>query len=508
MDDEPAINAFVAGYRPTEAVLVVTRGALERFNRDQLQGVVGHEYSHMFNGDMRINIRLIGILAGILLIGQIGRFMLRSSGRRHGSSSNKGGGQTAMLGLALFIIGYIGLFFGSLIKASISRQREFLADASSVQFTRNPSGIAGALWKIQQHSEGSLLDNAHSEDLSHLCFGESVSAKLFSMMATHPPLDVRIKAIDSGFIAKMKAKKATIRKSEPAVEAVASVTNVSGASTPAPTAAINATVDQVVQNIGSVSPAHLGFAVALLAAIPDTIQSSLHRDEGARHLIYAMLLIVIDEQYRDKGRGIIREAESETADKAVLALAGRLQSMVAKIRLPLINMALPALKAMPLDTRKQFLITVEALIKADKRFTIYEFALLTILQEHLGENASKEVPVKYFKFKDVEDEIELLLSVMVRTGMSNEESVHSSYQRIMKQFTPEEKEPKQKSECRLSALNSALHKLNRLAPLLKQSVIQACADCVIYDGKVLPREAELLQVIAVSLDCPMPPLLD
>jgi hypothetical protein len=162
-----------------------------------------------------------------------------------------------------------------------------------------------------------------------------------------------------------------------------------------------------------------------------------------------MLFISIDDQYRDKGRVIIREAESEAADK---------------------------------------------------RFTIYEFALLTILQEHLGEDISKEVPIKYYKFKDVEDEIELLLSVTVRTGTSSEELVRLSYQKIMKQFTPEEKDPKQKSECALSALNSALHKLNRLKPLLKQSVIN--------DGKVLPREAELLQAIAVSLDCPMPPLLD
>jgi len=157
LDDESSINAFVAGLRPTEAVLVATRGTIKNLDRDELQGVVAHEYSHILNGDMWINIRLMGILAGILIIGQIGRIMLRSSGRSRG----KGSGQAAMIGLALFIIGYIGLFFGALIKAAISRQREFLADASAVQFTRNPSSIAGALWKIKQHTTGSLLNNSH-----------------------------------------------------------------------------------------------------------------------------------------------------------------------------------------------------------------------------------------------------------------------------------------------------------------------------------------------------------
>ena len=180
MDQETGINAFVAGYTPGEAVMVVTHGAITQLSRDELQGVVAHEFSHIFNGDMRLNVRLIALLAGILMIGQIGGFLLRASfyrGHRVGRSRD-GRAQAAMgiIGLALFVIGYVGVFFGRLIQAAVSRQREMLADASSVQFTRNPEGIAGALFKIGM--KGGYLDTtSHASDMNHMCFGESARMK-------------------------------------------------------------------------------------------------------------------------------------------------------------------------------------------------------------------------------------------------------------------------------------------------------------------------------------------
>ncbi|TNF38915.1 MAG: protease, partial [Gammaproteobacteria bacterium] len=180
MDNEPGINAFVAGYQPTECVMVVTAGALEQLNRDQLQAVVAHEYSHILNGDMRINVRLMAILAGILLIGKLGELLMRSSGNRRG----KGSGGGVMLGLGLFVIGYIGLFFGRLIKAAISRQREFLADASSVQFTRNPRAMAGALFRIRESMAGTYLSNDHAEDMSHMCFAQTMKISFQRLLAT------------------------------------------------------------------------------------------------------------------------------------------------------------------------------------------------------------------------------------------------------------------------------------------------------------------------------------
>jgi len=505
LDDESSINAFVAGLRPTEVVLVATRGTLENLDRDELQGVIAHEYSHIMNGDMRINIRLMGILAGILIIGQLGRILLRSTGRSRG----KGGGQAAMIGLALFIIGYIGLFFGALIKAAISRQREFLADASAVQFTRNPSGIAGAIWKIKQHTDGSLLNNSHSDDISHFCFGESVKAGFSSVMATHPPLDMRIKAIDPHFVPKKKtepkleAKKSQKVKTEKIIATAATSTNaITSSST------ISTSANAIVQNVGNVSPAHIGFAAALLASIPNPIETAVHQTDGARQVVYALLLGATGDEHHEKGQQIIKEAETEAYETAVKALLLPIKSLGDTARLPLLNMAIPALKQLDQEACAQFLTITEALIKLDKRLSVFEFALLTILQEHLKEGAEKDIPVKYFKFKNVMEEIKLLLSVMARVGTSDEKLVHITYQKIMKQFTPEPGGAIEESNCKLDALNSALHKLNMTTPLLKKSIIQACADCVIHDGKVIPREAEMLQAISVSLDCPMPPLLE
>ncbi|MCC6212145.1 MAG: M48 family metallopeptidase, partial [Burkholderiales bacterium] len=197
MDGEPGINAFAAGYDVSDSIVAVTRGTLETLNRDELQGVVGHEFSHILNGDMRLNIRMIGVLAGIVFIGSVGEFLMRS--QRGSGSNNKGAAPIFFAGIALLLIGYIGLFFARLIKAAVSRQREFLADASSVQFTRNPDGIAGALDQIEAAAEGSLIAGRHAEDLSHMYFGQGIAVRLSGLFDTHPPVEERIQRVHSRF---------------------------------------------------------------------------------------------------------------------------------------------------------------------------------------------------------------------------------------------------------------------------------------------------------------------
>jgi Zn-dependent protease with chaperone function len=196
MDGEQGINAFAAGYEVSDSILAVTRGTLETLNRDELQGVIGHEFSHILNGDMRLNIRMIGVLAGIVFIGSAGNFLLRSL---RGGSDNKGAAPIFAAGLALMLIGYIGLFFARLIKAAVSRQREFLADASSVQFTRNPDGIAGALDQIEVSATGALIANRRAEDLSHMFFGQGIRVVLSGLFDTHPPLEERIARVNARF---------------------------------------------------------------------------------------------------------------------------------------------------------------------------------------------------------------------------------------------------------------------------------------------------------------------
>ncbi|MGQ9592640.1 MAG: M48 family metallopeptidase, partial [Planctomycetota bacterium] len=201
LDGESGINAFAAGFSTDQAAVAVTRGTLETLDRDELQGVIAHEFSHILNGDMRLNIRLIGILFGILAIAVTGRFILRSTAGRS-SRRGKGSGAIVLLGLALMLIGYIGVVVGRMIQAAVSRQREFLADASAVQFTRNPHGIGGALLKIAQHLYGSALESPRAAEVSHLLFGEgSRPSFLASVFATHPPLEERVRRIDPSLLA-------------------------------------------------------------------------------------------------------------------------------------------------------------------------------------------------------------------------------------------------------------------------------------------------------------------
>lgn len=525
--EEGSINAFVAGYRPTETVLVVTRGGLDTFSRDELQGVIGHEYSHIFNGDMRINLRLMGVLAGILLIGQIGGFLLRSSGRSRGNS--KGGGQLIIIGLALFIIGYIGLFFGSLIKAAISRQREFLADASSVQFTRNPDGIAGALWAIKEHVMSSQLWNSHAEDVSHFCFSNAVGEKVFSMMATHPPLDERIKAVNPHFDIKMRLKHkqeqkaAEVAAQQEADRLATPIPYVTAGLTGAAASAQAATATPVMamglagaaatavngakvrESIGQVQAKHLEHAGKIRAAIPAQLDKAVHSPDGVRQLMYALVITDMNPDELQMGLDFIEQMEGAEYVESVRPLYHQVREVGNRIRLTLINMSIPALKTLPLEQRGQILNRLEDLIKADHRFTIFEFAMLTILREHLAEEAGHDVKEKYFKYDDVMDEIILLLSVLARTG-AREEDAQATFAKIMKQFTPGPVRMVNVAECKLTAVTTALKKLNHLSHILKQTVIESFADCVIQDGKVLPAEAELLQAIAVSMDCPMPPL--
>ncbi len=510
LDDEDGINAFVAGLRPTESVLVVSRGALDNLTRDELQGVIGHEYSHILNNDMRINVRLMGILAGILLIGQLGRLILRSN-RSSSSSNNKKGGQLVLIGLGLFLIGYIGIFFGSLIKAAISRQREFLADASSVQFTRNSDDIAGALWKIKQHTGGSLLNNRHSDDISHFCFGESVSAGFFGFLATHPPLEQRINAIDPAYFNKILSSSTIPKVQAPSAPSVESIIPDTGLITggflvsESASSEIHTSSSKIVESIGTVNSQQMEFAKAIYQEIPDGIKNDLQETEGAQQLIFCVLLSKLKASKRDSS---IKLIQSEYGDEFAIRLEQNINRTESQLSLlMLINMSIPTLKTLAIDQRNKFINQVKTIIEDDKCYTIFEFSLLTILKAHLSELSEKDVPVKYFKFKPVTNEIKLLLGILARIANKDEQLAELCFKFVITPYKFKNSELMDKSLCTLSSLTRALEKLNRLSPLLKQSVIQSCVDCILHDGMIFSEEAELLQAISVSLDCPMPPII-
>jgi Zn-dependent protease with chaperone function len=524
MDDEQAINAFVAGYRVNQAVMVVTRGTLETLSRDELQGVVGHEYSHVLNGDMRLNVRLIATLAGLLALGQVGGFMLRGlsfsghrsrsrlslSGNRSGSSNSKGGNSVAVvlvIAVILFVVGYIGLFFGRLIKAAVSRQREYLADASAVQFTRNPEGIASALWKIQNGT--SRLENSHAEDMSHMCFSSALNFS--SLLATHPPLDRRIKAIDPHFNAKMIARRnkdnlsSTRPRSSPTPQgAPEQALGFAGAGN---SSGVETTAERVAASIGNPTDAHFEYAHALHDALPVAILDAAHSEEHCRLVVYALILKNTEHEAMEVALAMVKAHDGDDSVELVRHLLGQMNQLSAQTRLPIIDIVLPELKVLSAVNRNKFLGTVKALIQSDKRFTLFEFVLLMILTEHLRDDADKADVIKFHKSDQVINEIRILLTVLAMSGRTKETDGRDAFQRVMKYFTGVQFEMAGKSELKPDRLAEVFEKLSYLSPLVKQSVITACADCVVHDGRVLPAEAELLRATSLSLDCPMPPII-
>jgi len=298
MDDENGINAFAAGYSTSDAAVAVTRGCCEILDRDELQGVIAHEFSHILNGDMKLNIRLIGVLSGIMIIASIGRMLIfANSGRRRKNyqhhhqrmerrapiTSSKRGVQILIAGLMLIVIGYLGVLLGRMIQSALSRQREYLADASSVQFTRNPSGIANALKKIGGFSYGSKIASPFADEASHMFFGSAIK----SLFATHPPIEDRIRKVEPNFDGKF------IKSSIPDKKAEA-VSSFSGDQKEAPlkgsVSQMNLDADTIVKQAGKVTPENVAYGSQLISALPEKVRSSIDDAFGATMVICALLL--------------------------------------------------------------------------------------------------------------------------------------------------------------------------------------------------------------------------
>ncbi len=504
MDEENGINAFAAGFSPSQAAVVVTRGTLENLNRDELQGVMGHEFSHILNGDMRLNLRLMAVLAGILLIATIGRMLLRSTSRRDSKNS-----ALPLFGLALLAIGYIGVFFGHLIQASVSRQREFLADASSVQFTRNPDGIGGALAKID--SSGSRVAHPRADEASHMFFGEAVGSGWADIMATHPSIEERLARIygrsvkPSDIVARSSAVDA-IPVAPAADSALAAGANAfgrsagerrAGAARPAMPAAAAA----VLAAVGEVSGEHVDHAATLLAALPEDARELTRSAAGAKQTMLG-LVFALAGPVRDAQTALLRAAGVDA--EQVAESAAKVQSLDKTTRLPLIALAIPTLAALAPAERVAFLSLLQQLIEADRRVTLEEFVLATLLEAALGERAGRAVPVRYRTLAPLAEDAQLILSLVAH---ATEGDAAACFALGVKELGIELKLVAA-SAIGLPAVKAALARLNQLAPLQKPRLVKALVQCALAEGKLSLADAELLRAICATLDSPLPPFLE
>jgi Zn-dependent protease with chaperone function len=503
MDGEGGINAFAAGWEVSGAVFAVTRGTLESLTRDELQGVIGHEFSHILNGDMRINIRMIGVLAGIVFIGSIGQFLMRSVRR-----SRKGGGQIALAGLALFIVGYVGLFFARLIKAAVSREREYLADASSVQFTRNPDGLAGALDQIRVAASGALISGRYAEEMSHMFFGESISLGLGGLFATHPPLEERIRRIRPGFVPRR------YREARPPVAPGTEEANAAKASVPPVVSGLagaraGRSPAESALLVGALDPAKIDYAARLLASLAAPLRESLRSAEGAAAAVLALMLPAAQEE-RLRQAKLLQAAGFGALAARALAATEHTRSLGPAYSLPVIDLALPALKAAPEGIGKELLGAVQALVQADRRVTLHEFVVLSLLRDQLTEK-SRPTASGNRKLGQLKREAATLLLLIARAGASGEAGVQAALRAGAGEMGfPEDELAQSLASARLTLDSSgaALAALKRLAPLQKALLMKGLFAAAGADGAIRIAEAELMRLTGAVLDCPLPPLLE
>jgi Zn-dependent protease with chaperone function len=485
--EETTINAFAAGFTESDAVLGVTRGTLERLSRDQIQGIIGHEFSHVLHGDMRLNLHLITILAGIVFISHAGRLALHSTSRSR--SNNRGALPVLGVGAGLLVIGSVGTFFGSIIKSAVSRQREYLADASAVQYTRNPAGIADAL-KVIGSGVGSNMASPSASECSHIFFGDAVLFRAFGFFSTHPPLEKRIRRIqphwDGSFLVGKPIK--------PKLES----------STAAAKNKINHLADSL-RNTGFLDPIMVSIATALMQSLPKPINDSTHTPGSAYALMLALRLDK-DETIRQKQFALIESQALLLSD--VKRYAKDVDKLSQKDILPIIEMSIPALKKLSTQQYREFKQHLTQFIFIDKNSDLQEwlhFRLLSYyLDQHFNVGSRKRFTRSYHSFAQIKDSLVCVMSMLANEAHESKELKDAAYSKGMHSLNIDNTARIPAEQLEFIDANQSIDKIDYLVPLLKDEFLTACANCIEQDNSITPTEWGLLRVIAACIGCPMP----
>ncbi len=502
LDNEHVINAFAAGLTTSDAVIGVTKGTVKSLTRDELQGVIAHEYSHILNGDMALNIQLISMLHGILVIGLLGYYIFRSAGE----SRSRDSGQIMIFGAGLIAIGFGGTFFGNIIKSSISRQREYLADASAVQFTRNPEGIAGALKKIGSVSDKSRLRNKNAHEISHAYFSQGVSNFLGSMTATHPPLEDRIRRIDPRWDGKFVQTKTSIIENAimPDVKTDQRREKIAATAT---SAIILQSVLQTMEHMGNPGEKEIEAARSIISEIPEEVRNAIHDPYVSRAIIYC-LVINKEKDIRKKQLEHIKSNGDRGIYDHCLKHLSAVDKISRRSRLPLVDMGLPALRELSQNQYKKFKSNLGTLVAADASMDLFEWCLQKIIFKHLDKALlmAKPPSAKYKSFDEVKGECRNLFSVLAYAGHKKQEEADLAFNAAIKEVNLTDLKIIEKSNISLTKFDNSLNHLLLLKPILKQGLLKACLFSAMTDNEMTSRELELIRAIADTLSCPIPPM--
>ncbi|HCH4652034.1 TPA: M48 family metallopeptidase [Vibrio parahaemolyticus] len=485
MAEEHGINAFAAGMSIDDAVIGVTQGALDAFSRDELQGVIAHEFSHILNGDMRLNTRLIGALFGITCIAHFGHLILdNSNSTRHvsrsSSDSNKGFAVIILIAIVCLVLGWLGTLFGNMIKAAISRQREFLADASAVQFTRNDQGIAGALKKIGSNVQGSTLNTKASDEMSHMMFGQSKLSGFSSLFATHPPLDERIRRIEpnwDGIYAQHSHAQSTAFDNEQ-VSGFA----VGGGSPASQSASPSEQLSETGQQ--------------LISQLPPELVDIAREPYSARFIAFALIFDGSDIQ-----REMIKSYVPLASQSTLLPWLD--YDLPLHLRFPLLELALPALKSLSKAQKISLCKVLRELSETDNQYSLAEWCVINLLEKQLL--ASFGFIKQHKTFKQLEESVFWLLRELAWVSHSQAEKAQRAYHCALAHLGfPEVKLEPANSNWHLS--RAALELLLQLKPKDRRMFVKACRLAIESDGEITVAEGELYRVIACFLEVPEPPL--
>jgi len=514
---EEGINAFAAGHGPGDTVVAVSKGCLTYLTRDELQGVLGHELSHVLNGDVRLNLRIVVWIFGILAVSQVGWVVMQLAGSSRSSNKKDGRGGIFLFGLGLYLLGLGGAFFGWLIQAAVSRQREHLADASAVQFTRNPDGICGALKKIGGLEIGSQIANPHAGEVSHMFVADAFMGKrLTGLFDTHPPLEERIRLLDPQFdgtypeVKPVGVSPEEARGPQPGrIPAIVPGIPALPGMAQFPVLALGAAADSATAHVGRLQPHHVAYAATLQTQLPDILRTAVQSPFSARALIYCLLLdpepAIGDAQLAQLRAGAEPRDYAET-----LRLAEAARQVPEAARLPLVDRALPALRQMSPQQHQAFRAQVEALIHADQRVSLFEYALHCVLSRYLDADFNRQRPqVRYRVPEQVAAQMATVLSLVAWEGQDEASAAQAAFAAGMKGFAAAGSAVPllPRDQCSLREFHAALQTLAQASPDIKRQVLASCAACILADGQVTVREGELLRAISATLGCPMPPLV-
>jgi Zn-dependent protease with chaperone function len=522
---ETGLNAFAAGFTPGDAVIGVTAGAVKYLARDELQGVIAHEFSHILHGDMRLNMRLMGLVHGLFTITVLADALMVATHKKGDEALTPREVTFSLprlmrdlgvlvVGFVFSFIGWHGAFFGRIIKGAVSRQREFLADAAAVQFTRNPEGLGGALQHARTWPERGTVHSPLAEECSHIFFVHGLAEDRFGFTATHPPLEQRVDRLRTMMgTALMPVRKpqespsagTRARPPFPVEHVVSAALTADGTRVQA---GREVSAAAAMASVGVPTGGHLALAAELLASLPGELKDAAHDPAGAEAIVYLALLDDA-EPIRARQWGLLEEKLPADCLQRVRALDGNATRLADFVKIPLIELALPALRHVSPEVYRRLKSVVAVLITADQAADLFEFALQKMLRRHLAPHF-EDAPaptVRIHELRGVASSGAALLSVLAYAGADTADEAARAFQRGVKSLRAPSLEFRMvpRSDCTLNVLEIALEKAAESALDVKRRLLHACAETVAADGMIRRHEAELLRAVADTLDCPMPP---